>query len=73
MKNMKKIIIILLLNIIHTNYVKEIIIIGNLKTKTSIIYRNIKHPDNSPFNIDIAKNKDTKLAIITGQLEINIP
>ena len=61
MKNMKKIIIILLLNIIHTNYVKEIIIIGNLKTKTSIIYRNIKHPVNSPFNIDIAKNDQERL------------
>ena len=54
---MKKILIIVLLtNIIYTNYVKKIVITGNVKTKKSIIYRNIKHPINSPFNVDIAKN-----------------
>ena len=37
--------------------VKEIIIIGNLKTKTSIIYRNIKHPVNSAFNNPYSQEK----------------
>jgi len=57
----KTLIIILLINIIYANYVKEIIIIGNAKTKTSIIYRNITHPINSPFDINIAKNDQENL------------
>jgi len=59
---MKKILIIVIfINITFTNYVKEIVIIGNIKTKSSIIYRNIKHPINSPFNIDLAKNDQESL------------
>jgi len=57
----KTLISILLVNIIYTNYVKEIIIVGNNKTKTSIIYHNIKHPVNYPFNIEIAKNDQERL------------
>ena len=53
--------IIISITLINANYVKEIIIIGNLKTKTSVLYNNIKHPVNAPFNSEIAKNDQKRL------------
>ena len=47
---------------IYSNYVDEIVIVGNKKTKKSIILNNISHPVNASFNLDLAQKDLNQLS-----------